>query len=438
MASKCAAARAGVVKEAKRDPAGGKFGLDPHFVRHRGMFGAQLVGDRRVVLIEELAGEKPAFDPPFVAVDETRGIAWGGQHDVGRRADLVGVAQFVDLREKKARVSAKGQGNRGEKLVARRFIDHGGTCLGERQHIGPGQGGGAKCPGDLLLVEQTIGTKFMVGSVQIGVEIRFHLRFELGVEVGFAPHRAHQGGRFARLAVVGQNARKSELARRSLGIRAAEKSLDERAAFAIAEEGFLAALLQPVERGPGRVCLHEGLQPLEAGFTRKAPQRDPFKGHSDGFVLCGYRRAVATRKVAGLIKRDRLGKAGQVAFLLRREVRREYASLRRRLATGWRDRPRSNESRQSEIPWNRAPGREGGKWTTAPRGDPPRIASVAPRSIPRRGHKSLQRRFPGCGRNEIALCAWFIQSYKAARKRTNLNHSCLTNGKRRQSCTPPP
>src|ERR1700674_148264 len=64
-----------VVKEAKRDPAGGKFGLDPHFVRHRGMFGAQLVGGRRVVLIEELAGEKPAFDPPFVAVDKTRGIA---------------------------------------------------------------------------------------------------------------------------------------------------------------------------------------------------------------------------------------------------------------------------------------------------------------------------------------------------------------------------
>src|ERR1700730_14997821 len=79
------------------------------------------------------------------------------------------------------------------------------------------------------------------------------------------------------------------------------------------------------------MCLHEGLQPLEAGFARKAPQRDPFKGRLDNFVLCGHRRAVATRKVAGLIKRDRLGKAGQVAFLLQREVWREYTRLRHRL-----------------------------------------------------------------------------------------------------------
>ena len=117
----------------------------------------------------------------------------------------------------------------------------------------------------------------------------------------------------------------------SFGVRAAEKRLDERTAFAIAEEGFLAALLQPVERGPDWMRLHEGLQSLEAGFTRKAPQRDPFKGRLDNFVFCGCRRAVASRKVVGLIKRDRLGKAGQVAFLLRREVRREHASLRCRL-----------------------------------------------------------------------------------------------------------
>ena len=143
-----------VVQEAERDPAGVEFRLDLHLMRHRGMFGAKLVGGRRVVLIEEFAGEQPAFDPPCVAVDEKRGVARRSEQDIGCRADFLGMPQFVDLREQKAGVLPKGRGHLGKKLVARRFFDDCGACLGERQYVRPGQSGGAECRGCLILVEK--------------------------------------------------------------------------------------------------------------------------------------------------------------------------------------------------------------------------------------------------------------------------------------------
>ena len=69
-----------------------KFRLDLHFMRHRGVFSANLIGGRRVVLVKKLTGEKPAFDPPIVAVDQERGVTRGGKHEVRRRANFLGVA----------------------------------------------------------------------------------------------------------------------------------------------------------------------------------------------------------------------------------------------------------------------------------------------------------------------------------------------------------
>ena len=149
-----------VVQEAKRDPAGMKFRLDLHFMRHRGMFCAKLVRGRRIVLIEQLAGEKPAFGPPFVAVDDKRGVARCGDQDICRRADLVGMAQLVDLRVKVAGVGPKGRGHIGEKLVARCFVDDSSAGLGERQHIGTSQGGGTECRGGLILVGRRSARNF--------------------------------------------------------------------------------------------------------------------------------------------------------------------------------------------------------------------------------------------------------------------------------------
>jgi len=87
--------------------------------------------------------------------------------------------------------------------------------------------------------------------------------------------------------------------------------------FAIAEEGFLAALFQPIECGPGRMRLHEGLQPVEPCFAWKTPQRNPFQRRLDDPIFLPPPRGVPLREFTGLVKRDRLGKTGQVTVLLR-------------------------------------------------------------------------------------------------------------------------
>ena len=120
-----------VIKEAKRDPARVEFRFELHFMRHRGMFGAELVSGFRVVLIKEFSGKKPAFGPPFVPVNEKRGIARRGEQNIYRGADFLGVAQFVDLGEEEAGVGPERRRHLGKKLVARRFVNDRGAGFGE-------------------------------------------------------------------------------------------------------------------------------------------------------------------------------------------------------------------------------------------------------------------------------------------------------------------
>ena len=63
--------------------------------------------------------------------------------------------------------------------------------------------------------------------------------------------------------------------------------------------------------------LHEGLQPVEPCFAWKTPQRNPFQRRLDDPIFCRHRRGVPLREFTGLVKRDRLGKTGQVTVLLR-------------------------------------------------------------------------------------------------------------------------
>src|SRR5579875_1048679 len=135
------------------------------------MFSAKLVSGLRVVLIEEFPGKEPSFNPPFIAIDDERGVARRCQHDIRCGANLVRMAKLVDLREKEARVRPKGRGNLGKQLVARCLPDDRGEGLGERQHVGPSQGGGAECRGRIALVEQTFGPELMVVLVEITAEI---------------------------------------------------------------------------------------------------------------------------------------------------------------------------------------------------------------------------------------------------------------------------
>ncbi len=68
------------------------------------MLGADPICGLRIILIEELAGEESSLDPPRIAVNENFRIARGRQHEIGRGADLLGMAELMNLREKKARV----------------------------------------------------------------------------------------------------------------------------------------------------------------------------------------------------------------------------------------------------------------------------------------------------------------------------------------------
>ena len=102
-----------VVQEPQRDPAGMELGLDLHRAGLGGMVRANPVGGARIAEIENLAGDKPPLDPPFVAVDDRDRVARGREQDIGRLADLVGPAQHLDLREEIAGVGAQRRRHRG-------------------------------------------------------------------------------------------------------------------------------------------------------------------------------------------------------------------------------------------------------------------------------------------------------------------------------------
>ena len=67
--------------------------------------------------------------------------------------------------------------------------------------------------------------------------------------------------------------------------------------------------LQPVERGPGRMRLHEGLQPVEARFARKTPQRNPFERRLDDPIFRGRRRGIALRELHRICKKRSPGQS---------------------------------------------------------------------------------------------------------------------------------
>ena len=203
-----------VIEESKRDPACMKFRFDLHFMRHRGMFGAELVSGFRVVLIKEFAGKKPAFGPPFVPVDEKRGIARrGGRISTAARIFSAWRNLWISAKRKPGSVRSDG-GTLARSLSLGASSMTAARALARANTSGPAKAAARKAAAVSLFVEQAIGTEFMVGFFEIAAEIGFHFGFNLRVEVGFAPYRAHESGRLGCLAVVGQSARQSKLARR--------------------------------------------------------------------------------------------------------------------------------------------------------------------------------------------------------------------------------
>ena len=75
----------GIIQEAQRDPSGGELLIGaPVFRDRRGGIARETIGGLRILEVEQLAHEKPAFDPPFVGVMDDGGILRRLEHQLAR------------------------------------------------------------------------------------------------------------------------------------------------------------------------------------------------------------------------------------------------------------------------------------------------------------------------------------------------------------------
>src|SRR5262249_23647814 len=69
-----------IVEEPQRDPAAGELVLDPVvFPARNSRVARDLISGLGVIVVEQLAGNQPALDPPLVGVDRGRGVARDGE-----------------------------------------------------------------------------------------------------------------------------------------------------------------------------------------------------------------------------------------------------------------------------------------------------------------------------------------------------------------------
>ena len=247
-----------IVQVAKRHPAGGELVLGAVIVpcRRRGVAGDD-VGPLRIVLVEQLAHQQAALDPPLVKIVTVVELRDGG-HQRGRFGGLVGAPQHLDLGELVADVVVRGGRHGFDQFLVAALAEHGDARLGDRRLVAAEPCRGAHPGlGVVLLVEAAVHPRLVVGAGEELAELLLHLQFDLlGDGVG-APHLAHQRLRALAVALREQRAGQRQLALGAERLVAAEVGADGGRVMPVLEQDGLGLAAQRRDARPARVGVDE-------------------------------------------------------------------------------------------------------------------------------------------------------------------------------------
>ena len=308
-----------IVEEAQGDPAGMELGLDPLLHGAAAMAGGDLVGEARIADIDELAGDDPALDPPFVAIHQDIAVGGGGGEDSCGFHRLVGSAQVLRPRQDVGRIAAERRRHGVQRGGGRRTLVFHGTAGADQTGVAAaGIGGGP--PGRLviLLQERALHAEAVIDA---GEDIRkgiHHLGLEGAPECFRAPQVADQGGGVLVEGIGPEGEGEGELAWSARRTCSGEEGAHGRRVLALGEKCLLGAAAEERTRRPFRVRPGEGDSALEADAGAGA-DRHPFEQRESRRIGEAVAQAVAFGDLAAPIGVDGLAQSGEVD--IRRDLR---------------------------------------------------------------------------------------------------------------------
>ena len=301
--------------------------------RRRGVAGDD-VSPLGIVLVEQLAHQQTALDPPLVKIVTVVELRDGG-HQRRRFGSLVRAPQHLDLGELVADVVVRGGRHRLDQFLVAALAEHRNARLGDRRLVAaepcrsayPGLG-------VVLLVEAAVHPRLVVGAGQELAELFLHLQFDLlGDGVG-APYFAHQ-----RLSALAVALRMERAGQRQLALGA------ER--FVGAEIGADSGRVMPVLKQDG---LGLAAQRRDARPTRVGVDESHVAGKIRAAVVVAQDRPfdqLFCHRVGDRVLRlVRLG-AAAAAQMVKRALRQRDIDCRGRHRRGERGGGRSRSGRRS-------------------------------------------------------------------------------------------
>src|SRR5881275_3131636 len=100
--------RCWIVEKAQRDPARGELMLGAEVVlAGNGGITHDPVGSFDIAVVEQLAGDEPALDPPLVGVDRLAVLGWQRQDPFGGLTCLVSAAEKLGAAEDVASIAVR-------------------------------------------------------------------------------------------------------------------------------------------------------------------------------------------------------------------------------------------------------------------------------------------------------------------------------------------
>ncbi len=308
------------------------------------------IGTVRVIGVEQLAGNQPAFHPPRVAVDQQRRILSCGDHQVGGFGDVGCTPCALYSSEGQAGIVGEalryGRDGGVDSLFAG-GVDDAGSRQREQSHVWTGQCGGPKRGLNLLLVEQPIGAKFVIVARDERAEFLEDCGFLFGIDVRVTPDIANDHRCFERIARTHVGARQGELAIECQRLCRREPRHHGSGIVIDGEHQLFEAAVEPGLCGPIRMSRGEHLHPGETRFPRIEADRHPFERQAKQRTADGFRELVALRDLALSVKRDCLVRVGDLGTRVRRTHRNWSRGLWGRSPVPSRCRPRARRPARS-------------------------------------------------------------------------------------------